>query len=169
MRCIFFMLSCLVSFSALADSDAIEKWKKQEAELAKIDRFAHDAPQFLKDTKLSSLRKLEGFIGEKKRVVPNKHDPDIDTTFYYFTYEGMELYGFVKNEELYLIKVTITDPKWKLINDIAVGKPIEKVFSVIGEPSLKEDGIVTYSYYETIKFYLSENIITKVEFIYYAG
>ena len=139
---------------------------------ARIDRFALEAPRFLKDTTrvpLAELRKLGALRQETVKKAANAHDPVKIDTYHTLEFDGLEVYGYLGDQqELWPIRIVVSTDAWEIADDLSVGADSERLLAVLGEPGshapeawLYQGGI------QNVNFYLKKNRITKIEFIYY--
>jgi hypothetical protein len=166
MRITTFAAFLLVVTVPVVSADSVDERAAREA---KIDSFVLDGPLFLKDKSLPALRRLGKLKAESVEKAVNRHNPAQTDEFMTFKFDGLEIYGFVRpSQELAPILVTITNARWKVLNDLNVGAPSERVIKVLGQPDEKTENIMTYrGESEKVNFHVSKSKITKVEFIYY--
>ena len=136
---------------------------------SKIDEYIFNAPIFMKGKTLSEIRnigKLKREYSEKKQ---NPHDASLIDTFVTLQFEGLEIYGYLKKQDiLWPIRIIITEPKWKISNGLDVGTPSLNILKLLGSPTLKTDNKIEYcGETDCVYFYEDKKIISKIEFHYY--
>lgn len=139
------------------------------ARQAAIDQFVYHAPLFIKDRSLPALRNLDQLKAEQVNKKPNPLNPGKDVEFRTFLYEGLEIYGAVLDQkELAFIRITITDPRWQILNDLNIGSSVERIESFLGKPTKEYSNIRQYcGETECVNFHIKDSKIIKVELNYY--
>lgn len=142
------------------------------ARTARIDRFALEGPRFLKDvtrTPLATLRTLAPLQGEQVKKAANLHDPLKLDEFRTLTFDGLEIYGFIGDQqELWPIRITVSTVVWEIADDLKIGSDAAKVKEILGEPNVSQPEVWLYQgNFQNVNFYFRQNKIDKIEFIYY--
>jgi len=166
MKSIFILFVMLIA-SAQAVSNEDFEWMLSRQEI--IDSFVRKAPLFIEEKSLEGLRKLGKLKNEIVKKTSNRHNPNKKDEFRTLIFKGLEIYGYVhSSQELWLIQIIITKSDWKILNDLNVGSPAERIFKVLGKPD-KE--IVNMRQYhgetETIRSYITSDKIKKIVLNYY--
>ena len=164
------LTAILLTFLGFTPSFAANQFEEMLARQAVIDKFVHDAPVFLKDTSLKALRKLNSLKGESVTDSPNPHVAGEKIEFRTLTYNGLTIYGRVLNKsKLSPIQITVTDSRWKILNNLNVGTSSERIEQKLGIPTKEYSGVKQYcGETECVNFHAKERKITKVELNYYS-
>jgi hypothetical protein len=135
----------------------------------KIDKFIYEAPLFIKGKSLQEIRKIGKLRREFMENKPNSHDPKTINTFITLQFDGLEINGYLKSQdEFWPIQITITKPKWKILNAFDVGTPISRIYKILGHPKEQENNLIKYcGETECVTFFINKKTISKIEFHYY--
>jgi hypothetical protein len=146
-----------------------EDFERMLAKQAFIDSFVREAPLFIKDKSIEGLRKLGELKNEIVKKSSNPHDPTKTDEFRTLIFEGLEIYGFIHPpQKFWLIQIIITKPEWKILNDLNVGSPAERIIKVLGKPNKEFDNMRHYrGETESVTFYIKGNKIIKIVLDYY--
>jgi len=157
-------------FLGSTQSFAADQFNKMLERQAAIDKFVHEAPLFIKDKSLSSLRKLAPLKFEGVDKIPNSHVPGENLEYKTLEFDGLSIFGLVKKQrELSLNHIIVTDEKWKILEGLNVGINVNRVAQVLGKPTYEYDNIKEYcGETECVRFFAKETKIIKVDFIYYS-
>lgn len=152
----------------LAHAEAVQKSPSPQE--AKIDQFAWDGPQFLKNKSFTAIRSLAPL---KRDVVKKEKNRFVDgavTEFHTLVFDGLEIYGYVRSPgELSLITVTVTNGQWHIAQGLNVGASANKVTEVLGTPNETTDNAIAYhGETEMVSFQLNKGRVSKIRFDYYA-
>ena len=84
-------------------------------------------------------------------------------------FDGLEIYGYLNSpNELSLIHVTITSPKWEILYGLNVGSYASRISQYLGSPIDEKKSIKSYcGESERVEFSTENNRISKVELFYY--
>jgi hypothetical protein len=139
---------------------------------ARIDRFVLEGPRFLKDStrlSLKDVRALGPVRKEQVKKAPNLHDPLKVDEFRTFSFDGLDLYGFMGDQqEFWPIRVVVSSASWEIAESLAVGSPAARVEEVLGKPATRTPELWTYSgEIQNVNFHIRGERIIKIEFIYY--
>lgn len=136
-----------------------------------IDRFVYDGPLFLKDKSLPALRKLGRLQNEKMEKHPNRYIPGQAVEYITLTYDGLEIYGDVRERNrLAPILVVVTGSTWNIKHNLSVGAPMSRVIKALGEPINTNNHALRYcGETECVSFMVKDGKISKIEFDYYDG
>lgn len=137
---------------------------------AEIDKFVYDAPVFIKDRSLITLKKLGKFKKERIEKQQNPHDSTKTIEYRTLTFKGLIISGFIQDQNKFaIIQIIVTDSRWKILNGLNVGSSRERIIKVLGNPSNEEDNIIEYSgETESVNFQIKKNKIIKIELNYYS-
>lgn len=164
-----------VQVKAVPDAAAVipdELPMDTSAAAERIDRFALEGPRFLKDVTripLVELRKLAPVRSEQAKKAANLHDPVKVDEFRTLSFDGLEIYGFMGDQgELWPIRITVSSAAWDIADDLKVGSDAARVLEILGEPATRHPQAWLYQgVIQNVNFYLRQDKVEKIEFIYY--
>ncbi len=138
-------------------------------ENARIDKFVHDAPLFIKGRKLQELKKIGKLKKQTVEKSVNPYDPKKIDEFWTLQFDGLDIYGYLhKSDELWPIHITITKPRWKLMHNLTIGTDYSRVVRVLGPPTKKNRGTIEYSgEADSVVFHFTGAKVSKIELFYY--
>lgn len=155
-----------------------------EERRARIEQFIYEGPLFLQDNSVTAIRNL----GEKNELVETDIHSDDPSQYGHiqgskiWKWDGLEIIGFEFEESYGRILdpseviskkvrpelITITSPRWKLLNGLEVEMSADRVIEVLGQPQRREgDALIFGGDPSEVTFYINENKITKIIFWYY--
>jgi hypothetical protein len=137
---------------------------------ADIDRFVRSGPLFLSDTSLAAVRELGTLRSESVKRLVDPYDPLRVDEFRTLVFDGLEIYGLVDARQVvWPMRVTVTQPQWKIRDDLGVGTSVERLVAVLGAPAERTAEVLLYrGQAEYVNFFARGERIERIEFIYYA-
>ncbi len=140
------------------------------ARMAKIDKFASEAPSFLPRDSMTKLRALDTIAAETSESAANPygHQPTVYRRLR-FTH-GLEVTFRVSGDKAppQYTSVAISSARWPLRGDVGVGADRHRVIDLLGAPDTTQGPRLTYvGETEKVVFEITSGRVAKVEFDYY--
>jgi len=139
---------------------------------ARVDRFVLEGPRFLSSVArmpLAELRGLAPLLSERSSQVANPHDPVKLDEYRTLVFEGLEIHGYLGDHgDLWPVRITVSNPRWAIADDLNVGSDVMRIKEVLGEPAVSRPEAWLYQgAFQSVNFTLQKDRIEKIEFIYY--
>ena len=161
----------LFPVNALATDDLDQIFER----MAKIDRFVWEGAVFLNDVSLQQIRELGELEEEVRKDIDNPHHAGEKIPYYTFRFKD----GLVvvcrnvsrnnSEEHIQFVSVSITSPRWPVLNNLNVGGKVVDIKTHLGAPSNDTGERLEYQgETEEVRFGYINDSITKVDFLYYA-
>ena len=167
------LAAILFTFLGLTPLYAADQFEEMLSRQAAIDKFVWEAPLFIKDKSLTALRKLAPLKFEEVYEKPNPHVPGENIEYKGLDFDGLSIFGEVKNQsELAPIHIIITDKRWQILKELNVGTNIERIEQVLGKATYEYGNTKEVKEYKgetnSIIFHTEDTSIKKIELVYYA-
>ena len=144
-------------------------FERMLARQAAIDRFVRSAPTFIQGKSLEDFRNISDVQDEIIDTSPNPHVPSKTDEFRTLKFDGLEIYGLVRSpKEFWPIKIIVSSPRWKILNNLNVGSRSELIYDALGNPTKQSDNLKQYcGETECVDFQVRNDVISTIIFNFY--
>ena len=140
---------------------------------AKIDDFIENGLSLPGNSKMEIIASLGDPGSISARALQNLHNPGVTDSAFILVYKNLKIgiyrAGFDGRE--FVISALVAENRYLKHTDFGIGAAISTVENILGKPHEVDDSTYVYScrdcpIEDKVSFYVSHNLITKVEFCY---
>ena len=164
----------LIVFALAISTDAYPQTEEHFKRLQFIDDFVSRGIGLSASTSDAKIRAIGRVISvDVKPPYEAPHDKGVMLEERTYNFQGLQIIAhFVTghNEGGFVTKAVVTSSKWKIEKGLNVGRPIDAVIRILGEPTSKSEHTYEYCGETSVDcaiFEVSKNKVVKITFTYY--
>jgi hypothetical protein len=140
---------------------------------AKIDNFIENGLSLPGNNKMEIIASLGKPDSISSRALQNLHNPGVTDSVFILSYKNLKIgiyrAGFAGRE--FIISALVAENRYLKDTDLGIGAAVATIEKVLGTPHEVDDSTYVYScgdcpVEDKVSFYISHDLITKVEFSY---